>query len=291
MRSGPAPAGGSAAHYRGRARPRPARSAHARGIGRRPGRARPRTVPKGRLKGEREHRAPPSERAAAIPEEARGRTGGHGFPTDRGRPRSASALSKLLREPGTGAVPHGVRPSFRDWAAECPDAPRDVRGPAPADVTPDRAAAACSWPGASRLSAGVSAGCRGRWPRAPRRRSGGSAIRGPASMRVLSSTRGASRSAPAAAGVRDVFTSAGCSPANGRQPGDAARRSVDDQTDDDRCCGDPAAARRGYPREESKRPGPVPTRPTGRGAVTDLPAAPAGRAGGRRRSSGPGARA
>ena len=203
----------------------------------------------------------------------------------------ASTPSKLLREPRIGAVPHGFGPSFRDGAAECPDAPHDVRGPAPAHVTPDRAAAACSWPSASRLSAGVSAGCRGRWPRAPRRRSGGGAIRGPASMRVLSSTRGASRAAPAAAGVRDVFTSAGCSPATGRQTGDAARRSVNGQTDDDRCCGDPAAARRGYPREESERSGPVPRWPAGRGVVTELPAAPAGRAAGRRWSSGPGARA
>ena len=36
------------------------------------------------------------------------------------------AISKLVRDLGIGAVPHGFRSSFRDWAAECSDAPREV---------------------------------------------------------------------------------------------------------------------------------------------------------------------
>lgn len=36
------------------------------------------------------------------------------------------AISKLVRELGVGAVPHGFRSSFRDWATECSDAPRKV---------------------------------------------------------------------------------------------------------------------------------------------------------------------
>ena len=35
-------------------------------------------------------------------------------------------LSTLLRELGIGAVPHGFRSSFRDWAAEETDAPHAV---------------------------------------------------------------------------------------------------------------------------------------------------------------------
>ena len=39
-------------------------------------------------------------------------------PMRRGRPLSNVTLSKLLKEQGINAVPHGFRSSFRDWAAE-----------------------------------------------------------------------------------------------------------------------------------------------------------------------------
>ncbi len=35
-------------------------------------------------------------------------------------------MPKLLRQIGIAAVPHGFRSSFRDWAAECSEAPREV---------------------------------------------------------------------------------------------------------------------------------------------------------------------
>ena len=35
-------------------------------------------------------------------------------------------MSKLVRENGIDCVPHGMRSSFRDWAAECSDAPREI---------------------------------------------------------------------------------------------------------------------------------------------------------------------
>ena len=35
-------------------------------------------------------------------------------------------LSNLTKEPGIAAVPHGFRSSFRDWAAERTDTPREV---------------------------------------------------------------------------------------------------------------------------------------------------------------------
>lgn len=44
----------------------------------------------------------------------------------RGGPLSEVAISEMLRDLKIGAVPHGFRSSFRDWAAECSDAPREV---------------------------------------------------------------------------------------------------------------------------------------------------------------------
>ena len=35
-------------------------------------------------------------------------------------------LSKLIKELGIAAVPHGFRSSFRDWAAERTNTPREV---------------------------------------------------------------------------------------------------------------------------------------------------------------------
>ena len=55
---------------------------------------------------------------------------------------SDSTLSKLLRELGVGTVLHGFRSSYRDWAAECWDAPRDVCELALAHVNSDRMEAA-----------------------------------------------------------------------------------------------------------------------------------------------------
>ena len=51
---------------------------------------------------------------------------GLAFPSARGRPFSEAAIAKMLRDVGIGAVPHGFRLSFRGWAAECSDAPREV---------------------------------------------------------------------------------------------------------------------------------------------------------------------
>ena len=48
------------------------------------------------------------------------------FPSPRGKPLSDMTLSKLLKEQGVQAVPHGFRSSFRDWAAEETNHPREV---------------------------------------------------------------------------------------------------------------------------------------------------------------------
>ena len=48
------------------------------------------------------------------------------FRSLRGKPLSNTTLSKLIKELGIAAVPHGFRSSFRDWAAERTSTPREV---------------------------------------------------------------------------------------------------------------------------------------------------------------------
>ena len=62
--------------------------------------------------------------AAGIASESLGQ--GLLFPSRRGKPLSNMTLSKLVREQGIDAVPHGFRSSFRDWAAELTNHPREV---------------------------------------------------------------------------------------------------------------------------------------------------------------------
>ena len=84
-------------------------------------------VPASPMKGNRAHRVPLSGAAMAVLETARGLNGdGLIFPSDKGKVLSDSTLSKLVRENGIGAVPHGFRASFRTWAAECSDVPREI---------------------------------------------------------------------------------------------------------------------------------------------------------------------
>ena len=102
------------------------------------------TVPPARMKAKLEHRVPLSARAVAVLDEARELADRSGlvFPSPTGRVLSDSTLSKLLRELGIGAVPHGFRSSFRDWAAERTDVPREVCELALAHVNSDRVEAA-----------------------------------------------------------------------------------------------------------------------------------------------------
>ena len=48
------------------------------------------------------------------------------FASVRGKPMATTALSELLRELEIAAMPHGFRSSFRDWAADETDHPREV---------------------------------------------------------------------------------------------------------------------------------------------------------------------
>ena len=86
------------------------------------------TIPAARMKAKRDHRVPLSARAMAILTDAGGRREGTGlvFPNPRGKPLSDITLSKLIKELGIAAVPHGFRSSFRDWASEQTNTPREV---------------------------------------------------------------------------------------------------------------------------------------------------------------------
>ena len=103
------------------------------------------TVPADRTKTGRPHAVPLSGRAVAVLAEAREVSDGSGlvFPSTRpGRPLSDSSLSKLLRENGIEAVPHGFRSSFRDWCSERTNAPREVAEAALAHVVANQVEAA-----------------------------------------------------------------------------------------------------------------------------------------------------
>jgi len=87
------------------------------------------TIPAGRMKGGREHRVPLSENALDIAKKLHaGRTCDFVFPSPRGnRPLSHVAMAKVLdRLKVTNATPHGFRSSFRDWAGNETNFPREI---------------------------------------------------------------------------------------------------------------------------------------------------------------------
>ncbi len=108
------------------------------------------TIPAGRMKAHREHRVPLCARAVQLLAAARvldgWRAGAAGgalvFPGSRGGRLKDEALSQILRELEIPAVPHGFRSSFRDWAAEETNHPREVVEAALAHVVRDRTEAA-----------------------------------------------------------------------------------------------------------------------------------------------------
>ena len=104
------------------------------------------TVPGERMRMGREHRVPLSARCADVLREAGGRRREAElvFPSARGKVLSDATMSKLLRERGIDAVPHGFRSSFRDWAADRTDVPREVVEAALAHKVANAVEAACA---------------------------------------------------------------------------------------------------------------------------------------------------
>ena len=68
------------------------------------------------------------------------------FPSPRGKRFNDMALSALLRTLEVPAVPHGFRSTFRDWAAEETNHPREVVEAALAHVVQNKVEAAYARP-------------------------------------------------------------------------------------------------------------------------------------------------
>lgn len=103
------------------------------------------TIPASRMKAKREHVVPLSPRAVEVLTAAKGLSDGTGlvFPgTKPGKPLSDMTLSKLVKELGFNADIHGFRTSFRTWAQERTNFPREVAEAALAHTIKDKAEAA-----------------------------------------------------------------------------------------------------------------------------------------------------
>lgn len=85
-------------------------------------------LPAERMKAKRMHRVPLSARAVAVLDEAAKLRGKSEllFPSQRDAPISDMTLSKLVKELGFDADVHGFRTSFRTWAQEQTNFPREV---------------------------------------------------------------------------------------------------------------------------------------------------------------------
>jgi integrase len=103
------------------------------------------TIPARRMKTNRQHRVPLCGRALEILEAAKALGEGAGplvFTHRGGKPLGSKQLWWMVRELGIAAVPHGFRSSFRDWAGEETDHPREVIEAALAHVVRNRVEAA-----------------------------------------------------------------------------------------------------------------------------------------------------
>ncbi len=103
------------------------------------------TVPARRMKAGKEHRVPLTERAVAILREIEPlrREDDYVFPGRKvGRPLSSMAMEMLLRRMEVAVTVHGFRSSFRDWAGEATNFPREVAEAALAHVISNKTEAA-----------------------------------------------------------------------------------------------------------------------------------------------------
>jgi integrase len=98
-----------------------------------------------RMKADREHRVPLSDRVLEIIDELRAiRQGALLFPGAKaGRPLSHGAMLRALNAMGRNDLSvHGFRSTFRDWAAECTNFPREACEAALAHAVENKAEAA-----------------------------------------------------------------------------------------------------------------------------------------------------
>jgi integrase len=100
------------------------------------------TVPATRMKAAREHRVPLSPRAVVILRKLEKiKTGEYVFPGQaRNKPLSSMAMEMVLRRMNIeDATVHGFRSSFRDWAGNVSNFPREITETAMAHVIGDKA--------------------------------------------------------------------------------------------------------------------------------------------------------
>jgi integrase len=102
------------------------------------------TVPGERMKAGRDHRVPLCDRTIQILKSIpRERGSAFVFPgAGAGKPLSNMAMLELLRGMRTGLTVHGFRSSFRDWAAEATNFPRELAEAALGHVLADKTEAA-----------------------------------------------------------------------------------------------------------------------------------------------------
>ena len=103
------------------------------------------TIPAKRMKSRRDHRVPLCGRAMEILQAARRLGCGASplvFPSQGDKPISITRLPRILQSAKVDAVPHGFRSSFRDWAAEETNHPREVVEAALAHVVGNQTEAA-----------------------------------------------------------------------------------------------------------------------------------------------------
>ena len=103
------------------------------------------TLPAKRMKANRQHRVPLCGRALEILDTTRALGEGASalvFTGRPGKPIEEQQLRRQLRKHQIAAVPHGFRSSFRDWAAEETNHPREVIEAALAHKVQSRVAAA-----------------------------------------------------------------------------------------------------------------------------------------------------
>jgi integrase len=107
------------------------------------------TIPASRMKAEREHVIPLSEAAVRILERVKLRRAETAkddalvFPgIKRDKPISDMTLTKVMRDMGLTAVPHGFRSSFKDWASETTSFPNELSEAALAHAIANKSEAA-----------------------------------------------------------------------------------------------------------------------------------------------------
>jgi integrase len=105
------------------------------------------TVPGARMKAGKEHRVPLAPAAVELlrtlhAEQQDPAADALVFPSAKGGPLSDMTLTAVMRRMNVDAVPHGLRSTFRDWAAERTGYPREVAEMALAHTIPDAVEAA-----------------------------------------------------------------------------------------------------------------------------------------------------